>query len=140
MWNYEEELKKAEEYAEIQRQKREINEILHQYDEPKKPLTTSKKLTIFALADCVVIQLFAMFAMLHMNDISALYSLIAIVGTVVCEVFSLASYNHKSMRENTEGGIIYQDMENQHEQIMGIINKTEEESCDGKCSGCDKSC
>lgn len=118
MWNYEKELEKASKYALLRKQKREIKELRHQFDIPREKLTTSKKLTIFALADCTVIQLFSMFAMLYLHDISALYSLIAIVGTVMCEAFSLASYNHKSMRENTEGGIKYQDMMNEYNEHM----------------------
>ena len=126
MWNYDIEKKIAEEYARIRKEKAEISALRHQYDKPKKELTMGKKLTIFALADCIVIQLFSMFAMIYMHDISAIYSLIAIVGSIFAEVFSLISYNHKSMRENTEGGINYQDMMNEYhtctdntEVIMG---------------------
>lgn len=134
MWNdtvYEVEKAKAEREALEIKQRQEIYEIRHQYDTAKKPLTMGKKLTIFALADCVVIQIFAMFAMLYLQDISAMYSLIAIVGSIFCEVFSLISYNHKSTRENTEGGINYQNMMNEFEEqhggdiIVGINRRRE---------------
>ena len=118
MWNkktYEDQKKKAEEYALKKKQRQELYAIRHQYDKERKTLTTCKKLTIFALADCVVIQIFSMFAMIYLQDISAIYSLIAIVGSILCEVFSLVSYNHKSTKENTEGGITYQDMMNKFE-------------------------
>lgn len=122
MWNsmiYEVEKKKAEQDALERKQRQEIYEIRHQYDKKRKPLTTGKKLTYFALADCMVIQIFSMFAMIYLKDISAIYSLIAIVGSILCEVFSLVSYNHKSTKENTEGGITYQDMMNRFEVEHG---------------------
>lgn len=123
MWNYEKELEKAAKYALIRKQKAEIHEVRHQFDKPKKELTTGKKLMIYALADCTVIQIFSMFAMIYLQDISAIYSLIAIVGSIFAEVFSLVSYNHKSAQENTEGGINYQNMMNdfnEHMAVMGL--------------------
>lgn len=117
LWtDYEEEKKKAEQYALEKQWRQEIYEIKHKNDKARKPLTTCKKLTIFALADCLVIQIFSMFAMLYLRDISAMYSLIAIVGSIMAEVFSLVSYNYKSMKENTEGGITFQDMMNKFEE------------------------
>lgn len=131
MWDYTKELEKAAKYALLRKQKNEIIRIKHQYDIPKKELTMGKKLTIFVLTDCVVIQIFSMFAMLYFNDISALYSLIAIVGPILCEVFSLISYNHKSTKENTEGGINYQNMMNEFEQQNEAIVGNRKEGKNG---------
>lgn len=106
--NYEISLQRAKIYAEKQRQKQEIYDTKHQYDRKKKKLTDGKKYTIFMFANLVVVELFSMYAMIRFQDISALYSLIGIGAAIVGQVFTLASYNHKSLGENTQGGIVYE--------------------------------
>lgn len=106
--NYEMEMMRARKHAEKQRQKQEIYEEKHKYDKEKKRLTDGKKYTIFMFTNLVVVELFSMYAMLRFQDISALYSLIGIGAAIVGQVVTLASYNHKSLGENTQGGIVYE--------------------------------
>lgn len=106
--NYEKEFKKALKHAEKKRQKQRIYETKHRYDKKKTKLTDGKKYTIFMFANLVVVELFSMYAMIRFQDISALYSLIGIGAAIVGQVVTLASYNHKSLGENTQGGIVYE--------------------------------
>ena len=71
----------------------------------RKRITTSKLAMWFILINCVVIELYSMAAMWHFGDLSALY---ALLGAVVGQSLTYISYNNKSCRENSRGGITYE--------------------------------
>ena len=57
------------------------------------------------MANCTIIEIYALVVMAIFADLSALTTLIV---AVVGECVSLASYMIKSMHENTSGGIVYE--------------------------------
>jgi hypothetical protein len=102
--DYEKELEKAKLYAEKVKVRQEIEDIKHSNDRRKK-LSFSKIAVIFIFSNCVVIELYSMYAMLRIGDLSALGSLVAAVGG---QCISLSGYFIKSSKENTEHGIVYE--------------------------------
>lgn len=70
-----------------------------------KPISTSKLIMWTVILICVEIIIFSEYAMLRTNDISALYTLIGVPVTLVPSVLG---YYHKAMRENCEGGVVYE--------------------------------
>lgn len=92
-----------------------------------KKLSTSKKLIIFLFANCTLIELFVLFVTilsvmqvpitLVPADFSPLNTL---VGAFVAETVAYAVYALKSMKENTEGGIVY-------ESAMNEVSEDEED-------------
>ena len=71
----------------------------------RKRITTSKLAMWFILMNCVIIEIYSMAAMWHFGDLSALY---ALLGAVVGQSITYISYNNKSCRENSRGGITYE--------------------------------
>lgn len=79
-------------------------------------LSMSKKALIFLFINCTLVELFTgwvtiksfalAFAMGIMPDFSPL---LAIIGAVVGEVVGLMTYYAKSTKENTVGGIVYEN-------------------------------
>lgn len=102
--DYEKELEKAKLYAEKVKVKQEIEDIKHSNDR-KKELSFSKIAVIFIFSNCVVIELYSMYAMLHIGDLSALGALIA---AVVGQCVTICSYNIKAGKENTKEGIVFE--------------------------------
>ena len=103
--NYEKEINKAQLHADKVKLKQEIEQVKHSNDKSKKPLSFSKIAVIFMLTNCVVIEVYSMFAMFWLNDLSALGSLIA---AVVGQCITLIAYSIKSSKENTANGIVYE--------------------------------
>lgn len=103
--NYEKELEKAIQHAEKVKLKQELSEVRHANDIKKKPLSFSKIAVIFIFVNCLIIELYSMFAMFWLNDLSSLGSLIA---AVVGQCISLVSYMYKAKSENCQGGITYE--------------------------------
>lgn len=100
----------------LEEQKKEIK---NRYKEQRKKLTTTKFLMLFLFISCSAIEFFTIFLTfkaisLGYVDFSALQSLIT---AVVAEVVGFAVYSFKSLRQNTEGGIVYQ---------TAILNKKQE--------------
>ena len=102
---YEMEKNKALYYAKEVKQKQELYELRHKYDKPKEKLSFSKMAFIFMIANCVVIEAYALFTMFFFQDLSSLPTLIA---AVVGECISFISYEFKSMKENSAHGIVYE--------------------------------
>ena len=70
----------------------------------KKKINTSKLLIGFIFINCVTVEIYSMWVMYVLSDLSALSVLMtAIIG----ETFAYAVYSIKSTKENTQGGIIY---------------------------------
>ena len=79
----------------------------------KKPLSMSKKMLIYIVVNCTVVQVYAMVAMFVLQDLSALYALIT---AVVGETIAFFIYEIKAARENTsEHGTTVLAMKRQHE-------------------------
>ena len=103
--DYEKQLAKALEHAEKVKLKQELNELRHSNDKPKEKLSFSKMAFIFMIANCVVIEIYALVAMFFFGDLSSLSALIA---AVVGECISFLCFEIKSGKENTTGGIVYE--------------------------------
>lgn len=106
---------------EIERENiKKCNNIRNEYDQLTKSktdkLSMSKKALIFLFINCTLVELFTgwvtiksfalAFAMGIMPDFSPL---LAIIGAVVGEVVGLMTYYAKSTKENTVGGIVYEN-------------------------------
>lgn len=103
--NYEKELEKAKLHAEKVKIRQELYDIRHANDRQKEKLPTGKKALKFMIINCSIIELYSLFAMYMLQDLSPLTTLIA---AVVGECVSIISYNIKSSKENTSGGIVYE--------------------------------
>lgn len=103
--SYEEQIKQAEEYAERQRIKCEIRKIKHKYDDQKKPLPTSKLVTVYLFVVLNIVLIYAMVAMWYFQDLSTLGILIT---DIAGQIITLAIYMRKSTAENCAGGITYE--------------------------------
>lgn len=79
----------------------------------KKKLTMSKKILLYIVVNCTVVQVYSMIVMFLLQDLSALYSLIT---AVVGEAFSFFIYEYKTTKENsTENGTTVLAMKRQYE-------------------------
>lgn len=79
-----------------------------------KKLTTTKWLILFLFLNCTIIELFTGWITIQSLNLSTITGfapdftpLITLIGTIVSEVFGFAVYALKSIKENTEGGIVY---------------------------------
>lgn len=103
--SYDRALEKAIRHAEKVKLKQELNEVKHANDKKKKSLSFSKVLVIFIFCNFIVIELYSMFAMVWLHDLSALGSLIfGIIG----QCSTAIGYFIKSGKENTADGIVYE--------------------------------
>lgn len=120
--SYEKQLEKAILHAEKVKLKQELYEVKHANDKPKEKLTTGKKALRFMIINCSVIEIYSLFAMYMFQDLSPLTTLIA---AVVGECVSIISYNIKSSKENTSGGIVYESA------MRKLEHEFEEDSSEG---------
>lgn len=114
--DFEKELEKAKLHAERVKARRELYEAWHSNDRKKNALSFSKMSVIFIFVNCIVIEMFSMFAMLHLGDLSALSSLITAVVGQCC---SLGFYLIKAKNENCVGGITYETAMKELEYSLG---------------------
>lgn len=70
----------------------------------KKKVSFGKILMIAILVICLEIVIYSEVAMIYLADLSALYALIGIVGSLSVAIWA---YCEKSKKENTKGGITY---------------------------------
>lgn len=70
----------------------------------KKKVSFGKILMIAILVICLEIVIYSEIAMIYLADLSALYALIGIVGSLSVAIWA---YCEKSKKENTKGGITY---------------------------------
>lgn len=93
-----------------------------------KKMPTTKKLMLFLFINCTVIELFTGWVTIQNLILARDYGmtidftpLVTLIGAVVGEVFSFAVYAAKSTKENTKGGIIYENAfrENQNSDTIG---------------------
>ena len=124
MNSYQDKKDKAEKYAEKIKQKQELYEIKHKNDKSKEKMPTGKIGFWFLLINCTIIEIYALVAMMVLQDLTPLTALIA---AVVGDCIAFISYNIKSGKENTSGGIIYEsamkkleyELENNSEDAVG---------------------
>ena len=110
--------------------KKEKRDILRK----KINIPTSKLLILFLFINCTIIELFTGWVTIQsfvlantrgfMPDFTPLVTLI---GAVVGEVVGYGVYSLKSMKENTEGGIIYQNMMNNNISIEDSFKEDSKE-------------
>ena len=79
-----------------------------------KHFTTTKLIMFFLFLNCTLIELFTCWSTIQSLEIAKITMmspdftpLVTLIGTVVGEVVGFAIYAMKSMRENSAGGIIY---------------------------------
>lgn len=113
---YEAEKQKALDHAKEVKQKQELYEIKHSNDKPKEKLSFSKMAFIFMIANCSVIEIYALVAMFFFADLSPLTSLIV---AVVGECAAFISYEAKSAKENSAQGIVYETTMKKLEHELG---------------------
>ena len=79
----------------------------------KKKLSMSKKILIYIVLNCTIVQIYAMVVMVVMQDLSQLYALIT---AVIGEAFSFFIYEYKATKENSsEHGSTVLSMKRQYE-------------------------
>lgn len=106
-------LKKKNEYL------KQINELESECDKYKRKTPYTKKIMMFILINCTIVELYSMFAMTYTNDLSSLCTLIT---AVVGESISFAIYSYKSIKENTQGGIVYESAMNNNASTDTSVN------------------
>ena len=114
--NYEQKIQNAINHAEKVKLKRELSELRHVNDKPKEKIPTGKIGFWYMIINCTVIEIYSLVAMFIFRDLSSLPALIvAVVGDCVAFI----SYNAKSSKENTEGGIVYESAMKKLEYELG---------------------
>lgn len=115
--DYEYKLKRALDHADKVKLKQELREIWHAND--KEKLSFSKMAFIFMMANCTIVEVYALIVMAVYSDLSALTTLIV---AVVGECISLLAYMIKSTHENTSGGIVYESAMEKLRNELGTNN------------------
>ena len=80
-------------------------------NEMKKKLTTSKFLTLFLFISCSIIEIFTMYAIIkgmNMGYGIDFTPLTMLISAMVTQTVSFSIYSLKAMKENTQGGIVYE--------------------------------
>lgn len=91
--------------AEKRKRKMKLKELRNKYKpvkKKKKKKSTTKLLVFFIILNCSIVEIYSMFIMYNLKDLSALYSLI---GAVVGESIAFAIYCAKSFKETKEEAI-----------------------------------
>lgn len=122
--DYEKKIADAMEHAEKVKLKQELYELRHSNDKQREKLSFSKIAFIFMMTNCVVIEIYALFAMFYFGDLSSLSALIA---AVVGECVSFLCFEIKAGKENSKNGIVYEtamkklehELENNNDDAVG---------------------
>ena len=120
--SYEFRLLRAKRHADKVKQDQIVKEIWHRNDanSDKRAISFSKIAIIFICLNGLAIEFYSMWIMYEFHDISHLSSLIGILGSLIAQSVSIAGYFSKSKAENTSGGIVFQNMQNEFRQ--GILD------------------
>lgn len=100
---YEHKLAKAQAENESYERRQLLKAEKDKYKNKKLP-STSKLLLWVVVILCLEIIIFSEYAMIRLQDMSALYTLIGVPVTLIPTVLG---YYYKSLKENTSGGIVY---------------------------------
>lgn len=124
--SYEFRLLRAKRHADKVKQDQIVHEVRHRNDSHsnKRKLQSSKLGLWLLFLDAFFIQVFCMWLIAkyasEMNVSTLIGSLIGLIGTIFVQAMGYQSYAKKSTAENTVGGIVYQNMQNEFRQeIMG---------------------
>ena len=124
--SYEFRLLRAKRHADKVKQDQIVHEVRHRNDSDsnKKKIQSSKLGLWLLFLDAFFIQVFCMWLIARyaseMNVSTLIGSLIGLIGTIFVQAMGYQSYAKKSTAENTVGGIVYQNMQNEFRQeIMG---------------------
>lgn len=101
---YENKLQKIKEKNESKERKQKLKAEKNKYKTKLKLPSTSKLVLSIVFLMCIEILIFSQYAMIKLNDISAMYTLIGVSVTLVPVTLG---YFWKSKNENTSGGITY---------------------------------
>lgn len=74
---------------------------------PRFKVNTTKLVMAYIIINCTIVEIYSMWVMVKLQDISGLYTLIT---SVIGETIAFLVYAVKSTKENTQGGIIYEKM------------------------------
>lgn len=115
-------------------QKKQLQKEKQQFSNIHLP-STSKLLTFFLFINCSVIELFTGWVTIQNLEIAKetmtspdLSPLLTLIGAVVGETIGFAIYSLKAMKENCQGGIIYQQaILNNYQQEEEILDQEEDE-------------
>lgn len=99
------ELKSVQIKNEYIRKNNELKKEREKYKRHIKFPSTSKIALFCIIIICLEIIFFVEFATIRLNDINALYALVAVPVTLTPTIWA---YYSKSKAENTEGGIVYE--------------------------------
>lgn len=119
-FEYKAKRKEALEKAEDRKQKLELNEINQQYRNVSR-WTTSKYLMLFILLNCTAVEIYSMWLMVYLSDLSPLTTL---MGSVITESISYAIYCTKSFKENKEKALVQLDRDKFE---AGVVAEEDEE-------------
>ena len=108
-------------YAKHKKFNEELKKIKYGNNDKKK-LSFGKCLTIFMLVNFTIVEVYSMWAMFVLSDLSALPTLIT---SVIGQAITLISYNFKSMIENKTGGLIYEAAMHQIKTDVVVDNDAE---------------
>ena len=96
---------------------------------PLRKLSTSKLLIFFLFINCTIIELFTGWVTVKSFDLATMTlmmpdftPLVTLIGAVVSEVIGFAIYAIKAAKENTVGGIVYEQAMAQMQDTPSIEN------------------
>lgn len=109
--------------SEERRRKNELAEIKSSNkpskSERRKKMTTSKIIAYFIIINCTVVEMYSMWVMYQLADLSALYSLI---GAVIGESITYAIYCAKSFKDTSSEETLKFEREK-----IGLLSNSEKE-------------
>lgn len=98
------------------------NDLKKEKRKYKKKISTSKFLLLVVIILCLEIIVFSQYVMIKFQDLTALYTLIGVPVTIVPVALG---YYYKSLKENTENGIVYQTALHQMEVEDQMLQDSE---------------
>ena len=102
---YKARMKKIKDKNESKERRRNLREERKKYGFKLKLPSTSKLIVLVVFLMCLELLIYAEYAMIALNDASAMYVLLGIPVTLIPTVIS---YFNKSKAENTANGIVYE--------------------------------
>jgi cytosine/uracil/thiamine/allantoin permease len=110
--------------------KKEINDIINEQkgDIEEEKVPTSKKIFYILFINCTILEIYSMWAMIHLNDLSALTTLISsIIGeTMSYAIYCLKSYFGKKEEENMK---FQREIEIERLDIDGNESEVNDDDC-----------
>lgn len=119
---YERRFKRAKRNLELRKISSDIRKLNNEYKH-KASVPTAKLFAVFLFVNFTIVEVYSMWAMIYLRDLSSLSTLIT---TVIGQVITYWIYSRKSTVENSCGGITYDlAMQNlQNQLINNQVNTT----------------